>query len=115
MWIMVSGPYASGAASVQDRAKNLSALNCVAYELFQRGHVPIIGVSLALPLIAVAGEHTFDAVMMPLALAVAERCDAVFRTGGPSAGADREVECFRARGLPVYLRLEDVPPASGCG
>jgi hypothetical protein len=38
-------------------------------------------------------------------------CDAVLRLPGHSMGADREVEAARLLGLPVYLELEEVPPA----
>jgi hypothetical protein len=49
--------------------------------------------------------------MMPLSLALAARCDAVLRIGGPSRGADDEVALFTARGLPVFRRVEDLPEA----
>lgn len=109
MWIMVAGPYQSGAKTEAERAENLRTLNRTAHLLFEMGHVPIIGVNLALPIIQAAGEETFDRIMMPLSLAVAERCDAILRVGGPSTGADQEVERFFARGLPVYRQLEEVP------
>ena len=48
---------------------------------------------------------------MPLSLALADRCDAILRAAGPSAGADREVERMRARGCPVYDSIDDVPDA----
>jgi len=35
----------------------------------------------------------------------------VLRIGGPSGGADAEVAQFRARGLPVYRAIEEVPEA----
>ena len=92
LWIMIAGPYRSGARSHEERADNLRAMNAVAYEVFKKGHVPIIGVNLALPIIDAAGEKHFEEVMMPLSLAAAERCDAVIRVGGPSAGAEAEVE-----------------------
>jgi len=34
------------------------------------------------------------------------RCDAVYRFGGPSPGADREVAFARALGLPVFFSLD---------
>ncbi|MBI3452313.1 MAG: MaoC family dehydratase [Rhodospirillales bacterium] len=46
---------------------------------------------------------------MDISLALAARCDACLRTGR-SPGADREAEAIRARGRPVYERVEDVPP-----
>ena len=111
MWIMVAGPYTAGAVDEQARANNLRVLNQAAVALFRRGHTPIIGVNLALPLIEVAGREAYDEIMMPLSLAAAERCDAVLRIGGPSKGADEEVERFSSKGKPVFTRLEDVPTA----
>ncbi len=109
MWIMVSGPYRSGAATEEARAANLRAMNEAAVALFRTGHVPVIGVNMAIPVIEAGGDY--DSVMMPLSLALAERCDACLRIGGPSAGADDEVARFRVRGLPVYQRVQDVPAA----
>lgn len=109
MWIMIAGPYSSGAKTDADREANLLALNRAAYEVFRRGHVPIIGVNLALPMIQAAGPQMYEAIMMPLSLAVADRCDAVLRIGGPSRGADDEVDRVRARGGRVYLSIEEIP------
>ncbi len=111
MWIMISGPYTAGGADAAQRAEHLRAMNRAAVELFRRGHIPMIGVNLALPVIEAAGPEAFDEIMMPLSLALTERCDAVLRVGGRSQGADDEVERFAARGLPVYRRLEDMPAA----
>lgn len=109
MWIMIAGPYSSGGATEGDRAANLRAMNLAAVQVFRRGHIPIIGVSLALPVIESATGDAFDEMMMPISLAAAERCDAVLRIGGPSTGADQEVASFQARGLPVFNRVEDIP------
>jgi hypothetical protein len=115
MWIMVSGPYTSGTgpggrAGPDERAANLQDMNRAAAAVFDRGHVPVIGVNLALPVIAAAGADRFEAIMMPLSLALAERCDACLRVGGPSKGADAEMDLFRAAGKPVYRDLADIPP-----
>lgn len=109
MWIMISGPYSSGAVDEHQRAANLRAMNEAALALFRMGHVPVIGVNMALPVIEAGGGY--DDVMMPLSLALAERCDACLRIGGASRGADDEADRFRAKGLPVYIRLEDIPAA----
>jgi hypothetical protein len=108
---MVAGPYSSGVADAQARAANLRVLNEAALAVFRRGHVPVIGVNLALPVIEAAGADCFDEIMMPLSLAMAERCDAVLRIGGASQGADAEVARFRARGLPVFHALDEVSEA----
>jgi hypothetical protein len=52
----------------------------------------------------------FDEVMMPISLALAERCDAVLRLGGPSQGADQEVARFTQAGKQVFHTLADIPP-----
>ncbi len=111
MWIMIAGPYSSGAATDKDRAANLRTMNLMAVQVFRRGHIPVIGVNLALPVIEAAGDDAFDEMMMPISLAAAERCDAVLRTGGPSAGADQEVAKFQSRGLPVFRQIDDIPAA----
>ena len=106
---MIAGPYSSGARTEDERAENLRAMNRVALEVHRRGHVPVIGVNLALPVIEVAGPGSFDELMMPLSLALADRCDAVLRIGGPSSGADQEVERIRARGGAVYRSVAELP------
>jgi hypothetical protein len=111
MWIMVSGPYTSGAKTAADRAEYLAVMNRAAAAVFERGHVPVIGVNMALPVIAAAGPKSFAAIMMPLSLALAERCDACLRVGGPSKGADEEMDRFRAAGKPVYRDLAEIQPA----
>jgi hypothetical protein len=108
-WIMIAGPYGSGARTVEQKAQNLRALNAVAVEVFRKGHIPLIGVNLALPVIAAAGAASYDEIMMPLSLALASRCDAVLRVGGPSAGADQEVELIRSQGGIVYTSISEVP------
>lgn len=113
MWIMVSGPYTAGGADAAQRADNLRALNEAAVALHRAGHVPVIGVNMALPMIEAAGGGAAACrdIMMPMSLALAERCDACLRIGGPSQGADDEMERFRAAGRPVFRHLREVPGA----
>lgn len=113
---MVSGPYTSGAKDAARRAANLHTMNIAALALHRQGHVPIIGVNMALPIIEAANadssdDGAFDAIMMPLSLALADRCDACLRVGGASKGADDEMARFQASGRPVYRALDEVPPA----
>lgn len=115
MWIMVAGPYTSGAKTEEDKQANLAAMNLAATELWRKGHTPIIGVNVALPIIEAVGQDHFDDIMMPLSLAAADRCDACLRIGGPSAGADEEVEVFNIKGLPVYFSIGQVPDAKVSG
>jgi hypothetical protein len=109
LWIMIAGPYRGGSTDREVWAQNHRLLNECALEVFKKGHIPVIGVNAALPVIDVAGMEQFEQIMMPISLAMAERCDAVLRIGGPSAGADEEVDVFMKKGLPVYYSLEDIP------
>jgi hypothetical protein len=115
MWIMVAGPYRTGARDAAERARNLRALNLAARAIHERGHVPIVGVNLALPIIEAAGPSSYDEIMLPLSLALAERCDAILRLAGESVGADREVERVRAHGGAVYASVAEIPRAKGGG
>ena len=107
---MIAAPYTSGGADAALRAARLAEMNRAALAILRLGHVPVIGVNMALPIIAAAQADVFDEVMMPISLALAERCDAVLRLGGPSQGADQEVARFAAAGKPVFHTLADIPP-----
>ena len=115
MWIMVSGPYTAGGADTAKRAENLRLMNDAAVALQRAGHVPVIGVNMALPMIEAAGggEAAYQEMMMPVSLALADRCDACLRVGGPSLGADDEMRRFEAAGRPVYRSLGEVPDVEG--
>ncbi len=111
MWIMAAGPYAAGGADAARRAENLRALNGAAVALLRAGHTPVVGVDMALPMIEAAGggEAAHREIITPVSLALADRCDGCLRVGGPSGGADEEVERFRAAVRPVYRSVADVP------
>jgi hypothetical protein len=108
LWIMIAGPYSSGARTSDERHSNLEQLNRAGLALFEKGHVPVIGVNNALPLIAVAGDQASEAIMMPLSTALIARCDACLRIGGASKGADEEVELFKKAGKPVYTSVDEI-------
>ena len=113
--ILVAGPYRSGTGD--DPAKlraNVDAMNRAALEVYRRGHLPVTGEALALPLIELAGSEAagdavFDEIFHPIARRLLERCDGVLRTGGASAGADEMVALARAQGKPVYPGLDALP------
>jgi len=109
MLIMISGPYTSGGADAAKRAANLRAMNEAALAVWERGHIPIIGVNAVNPIVEVAGSHRYNELMMPICLALADRCDAVLRVGGESKGADDEVDRIAARGGKVFRSLDDIP------
>lgn len=62
----------------------------------------LLGVIVALVVVLVVGaRRAYD-------LAWLERCDALLRVPGPSAGADREVAHARERGLPTFFTVDGV-------
>jgi len=112
MWIMVAGPYSSGGADAAARAENLRRLNKAALAVLAKGHLPVVGVNMALPMIECdPADDAVDRIMMPVSLALAERCDALLRIDGASAGADAEMARFAARKLPIYRSVKEVPEA----
>lgn len=115
MLILIAGPYRSGTNDdTKLMQQNLNKLESVALPIFRKGHVPIIGEWVALPLIHLAGSTTpgdeaWEEVQYPVAHRLLEKCDAVLRIEGASKGADEDVRIAKERGLKIYYRIEDVP------
>ncbi|MEM8900812.1 MAG: DUF4406 domain-containing protein [Bacteroidota bacterium] len=117
MMILIAGPYRSG--TNDDPAlmkKNLEFLESVALPLFRKGHLPMIGEWVALPLLKLAkykkpGDEIWQEIQYPVAHKLLEKCDAVLRLEGASTGADNDVKIAKERGLPVYYSLDDIPNA----
>ncbi|HET6298686.1 MAG TPA: DUF4406 domain-containing protein [Kribbella sp.] len=113
--ILIAGPYRSGTGDDPDlMAKNLAKLEEAAWPIFRRGHVPMIGEWVALPILSSAGatgvtDPLADQVMYPTAQRLLQHCDAVLRLPGASTGADQDVAIARDRGIPVYYDLDEIP------
>ena len=117
MLILIAGPYRSGTDDDPEKMKhNLRNLEAVALPLFRKGHVPMVGEWVALPLLELAGsrhpgDSIWEEIQYPVAHRILEKCDAVFRIPGESKGADQDVRIAQERGLPVYYNLSEVPEA----
>lgn len=118
MLILIAGPYRSG---TNDDPKlmqqNLDRLESVALPLFRKGHVPIIGEWVALPLIHLAGstkpgDAAWEEIQYPVAHRLLDKCDALLRMEGASKGADEDVRKAKEKGLKIYYNVEDVPEES---
>jgi hypothetical protein len=113
--ILVAGPYRSGTDGDPARIQaNVDAMAAVSLELYERGHLPVMGEWFALPLIEAAeaaGTYTdADAALFhPIAERLLARCDACLRIGGASDGADRMVRVATELGKTVYHDIDDVP------
>ncbi|WP_216844789.1 hypothetical protein [Rhodanobacter sp. L36] len=118
MLVLIAGPYRSGTGGDPEKiTRNLQALERAALAIYRLGHMPMIGEWAALPLAREAGSSTpNDAIAEQFLYPVAERllqhCDAVWRIGGDSKGADDDVRRARALGLRTYHSLRDVPEVS---
>jgi hypothetical protein len=115
--ILVAGPYRSGTGDdPQKIAANHRRIQRACLELFRAGHLAVNGEDVALPLAELAGstrvgDAAFDEVFHPVGRRLVARVDAVLRLPGASAGSDEMVELARARGIPVYTDVADVPAA----
>lgn len=115
--IIIAGPYRSGTEGKQAQIDaNLARLEKAALEVYQRGHIPVIGEWLALPLAKAAGSESIDdeigeAMIYPVAHRLITKCDALYRIAGASKGADMDIEIARKHGLAIYTRIEDIPLA----
>lgn len=115
MMILIAGPYRSGTNDdpvlIQN---NVELMESYALPIFRSGHIPILGEWLALPLLRLAGsrkigDDAFNEVFHPVATRLLEKCQAVLRVGGPSAGADEMVRIGRELGLKIYQSLDEIP------
>jgi hypothetical protein len=116
--VLVAGPYRSGTGDDPAKlAANVAAMNRAALDVFRSGHIPITGEAVALPLVELAGstrvgDAVFDEIFHPVARRLVVRCDAVLRTGGPSAGADEMVGLARSAGKIVVTAAGELPEAA---
>ena len=110
MLIAVAGPYS--ADTPEQRQRNLDDMNEAAVGVMKLGHVPVIGVNAALPIVECLGPdaNQYEAIMT-ISLALVDKCDAILVIG-ESPGANRERDLVKAKGLPVYWDVNEIPPSS---
>lgn len=106
MIIGVAGPYS--APTAEKRQANLDAMNEAAARLLEMGHIPIIGMNAALPVVDKANVPDRYKAIMNISMAVIDKCEAILLLA-ESPGANRERDHVAAKGLPVYYRIEDIP------
>jgi hypothetical protein len=115
MMILIAGPYRSGTNDDPALMKrNVEEMESYALAIFRAGHIPILGEWLALPLVRLGGsrkvgDEIFSEVFHPIAIRILEKCDAVLRVGGQSAGADEMVRIGRSLGLAIYNNAMEIP------
>ncbi len=106
MVIGVAGPYS--AVTAEQRQKNLDAMNEAAARVLEMGHIPVIGMNTALPVLQKANVSDVYAATMNISLAVISACDALLLLA-ESPGANKERDLMLAQGKPVYRTLDEIP------
>lgn len=115
MLVLICGPYLSGTHGDPALiAANRERLESWALPIYQRGHLPLVGEWMALPIIHAAGgrapgDDIFNAYQYPVAHRLLSRCDAVLRIPGASRGADMDVARAHELGLAVFTDIEQLP------
>lgn len=106
MIIGVAGPYSAPTAA--QRQDNLDLMNRAAARLLEKGHIPLIGINAALPVVQLAQiEDPYEALMR-ISMALIDHCEALLLLG-ESPGANRERDLILSKGLPVYYDADEVP------
>lgn len=114
LMILVAGPYRSGTNDDPVKMQeNVEEMEKYALPLFRAGHIPVLGEWFALPLVSLAGskqvgDEPFNEIFHPIAERLLNRCDAVLRVGGASAGADEMVRLGQEKGLKIFYSLEEI-------
>ena len=112
--ILIAGPVRSGTNNRAELIEaNLHNMAQVALRVYQKGHIPVVGEWLALPVAKAAGSKAIgDAIseeyLYPVAHRLISRCDAILRMPGESRGADLDIEEGKKRGLAIYSALEEI-------
>ncbi|WP_407927787.1 DUF4406 domain-containing protein [Hydrogenophaga crassostreae] len=113
--VLICGPYLSGTQGDPALiAANRERLESWALPIYERGHLPLVGEWMALPIIHAAGgrapgDAVFNAYQYPVAHRLLARCDAVLRIPGASRGADLDVARAQELGLTVFTDIGQLP------
>jgi hypothetical protein len=115
MLILIAGPYRSRTNDDPALiAANVKRMTDMALKVYRLGHLPVMGEWFALPLTEAAGskktgDEIFNDIFHPVAIRLLDHCDAVFRIGGPSAGADEMVRIGKEKGKIIFYKIEEIP------
>lgn len=83
-------------------------MNLAAARLLEKGHIPLIGVNAALPVVEMSASVDTYKAIMEISLAVIDRCEGLLLLA-ESPGANRERDLILSKGLPVFYDIQDVP------
>jgi hypothetical protein len=118
LMILIAGPYRSGTGDDPvSIAANMHRMEEAAMEVYRKGHIPILGEWLSLPLISMAGsrsigDEVFTEYFHPASMRLLEKCDAVLRIGGASFGTSEMIRAAQESGKILFLQTDDIPEVS---
>ncbi len=104
MKIAIAGPYS--APTGKERQHNLDVMNEAGAAIYEMGHIPIIGVNAALPVLEKSEVDDEYKLIMDITRAMVESCDALLSLSPATSG---EQEIIAALGKPVYYSLSEIP------
>ncbi|QNH77776.1 GDP-mannose pyrophosphatase NudK [Pseudomonas protegens] len=113
--VLVAGPYRSGTGDDPLLlARNVEAMEQCAAQVLAAGHFPLLGEWVALPMTRLAGsravgDEVYNQRFHAYAERLLQRCDALLRIGGPSAGCDAMVQIAQKLGLSIYHQVQQLP------
>jgi hypothetical protein len=115
LMILVAGPYRSGTNDDPVLiTANIKAMTDTALEIYNMGHMPVLGEWFALPLMEAAGskqtgDEIFNKIFHPSAIRLISHCDAVLRIGGASKGADEMIATGIANRKIIFMDKSEIP------
>ena len=105
MIIGVAGPYS--ASTEEQRKKNLDAMNLAAAKLLEKGHIPIIGMNAALPIVERANIPDKYKATMDISLAVINQCEAILILA-ESPGVIKERDLVLKNGGKIFYSIDEI-------
>lgn len=114
LMILIAGPYRTGTNDEPTKIENnLLSMELAAMEVFNIGHLPVIGEWFALPLIKKAGstelgDDIFNKIFHPISEDILGKCDAVYRVGGYSVGAELMLAKGKEMGKLIFSSINDI-------
>lgn len=105
MIIGVAGPYS--AETAEQRQSNLDKMNLMAARLLELGHIPVIGMNAALPVLEHATVKDKYKCAMDISLAVIGACDAILLLA-ESPGANKERDLILSKGGQVFTSIDEI-------
>lgn len=105
MIIGIAGPYS--APTPDERQRNLDALNEAAARLLEKGHIPLIGINAALPVIEKSNVEDKYKAIIDISMAIIDSCKALLLLS-ESPGANRERDLIISKGLKVYYSIDEI-------